>query len=304
MKKFISSLSAKFAMAVLAVCSVFMTACYEKPEPTPAPVPVPAAYHITGTVSDGATGAVVENASVKVDGKAVTLTKGSFKVQMAGPGTYTIVVTADGYMDVTRTVQLVEVADDQVSIASVDIALFSAASLPVPPVTPDGDADLSEDELEDLGFVGAEVVGDGEFVVETSHEVEATDAPVEVVIVQKKGFIFNKVAVKAIDETEYVGRALSAATGLPFYGNAFREEEVTTTIGGNGNILVGYNVERSYNMENYTIDMYDGSKQTFAVIYEAACVVVAVFDVHDNHDNHGGGHGGSDAVGGGSGSEQ
>lgn len=308
MKKFISSLNAKFALAVLAVCSVFMTACYEKPEPTPVPEPVPATYYITGTVSDGGTGeAITSGVTVTIKGQNVTLSNGSFKHQVAGAGEYAIVATAAGYMDVTRTVQVVAVAEGQVSITSVDIALFNASSLPAPDVTFDGGADLTEDQLDDMGFEGAVVTEDGEFMTEAAVEVEPVDHAIEVKVVRNEGFIFNGVATKAIDETAYVGRALSQVLGMPYYGNSFKETSETVTVGAEGQTLVGYTVERTFVMENYTIDMYDGSKKTFAAIYEKGIKVVSQFDVHDNHDNHdnhGGGHGGADAVGGGSGSEQ
>ena len=308
MKKFISSLNAKFALALLAVCSVFMTACYEKPEPAPVPEPVPATYYITGTVSDGGTGeALTAGVAVKIAGQAVTLSKGSFKHQVAGAGEYVIDVTAEGYMDVTRTVQVVAVAEGQVSITSVDIALFNASSLPAPTVTYDRGADLNENQLEDMGFNGAVVTEDNEFMTETAVEVDAVDHAIEVKVVRNEGFIFNGVATKAIDETAYVGRALSQVLGMPYYGNSFKETSETVTVGAEGKTLVGYTVERTFVMENYTIDMYDGTKKTFAAIYEKGFKVVSQFDVHDNHDNHdnhGGGHGGADAVGGGSGNEQ
>lgn len=307
MKKIISSLNAKFALALLAVCSVFMTACYEKPEPAPVPEPVPATYYITGTVSDGGTGeALTAGVAVKIAGQAVTLSKGSFKHQVAGAGEYVIDVTAEGYMDVTRTVQVVAVAEGQVSITSVDIALFNANTLPAPTVTYDGGADLEEDQLESMGFGGATVTDANEFMTEAAVEVDPVDHAVEVKVVRNEGFIFKGVATKAIDETAYVARALSQTLGLPFYNNSFKETSETVTVGAEGKTLVGYSVERTFVMENYIIDMYDGTKQTFAAIYEKGFKVVSQFDVHDNHDNHdnhGGGNGG-DAVGGGSGNEQ
>ena len=309
MKNLISSLNAKFALAVLAICSVFMTACYEKPEPAPIPEPVPATYYITGTVSDGGTGeAITSGVTVKIKDQAVTLSKGSFKHQVTGAGEYTIAVTAEGYMDVTRTVQVVAVAEGQVSITSVDIALFNASTLPAPSVTPGGGADLSEEQLKNLGFEDAVVTEDGEFMTESAVEVEPVDHAIEVKVVSNEGFIFiENAATRAIDETAYVGRALSLALGMPFYNNSFKETSETVTVGAEGKTLVGYTVERSYVMEDYIIDMYDGTKQTFTVIYEKGYKVTSQFDVHDNHDNHdnhGGGHGGSDAVGGGSGNEQ
>ncbi|MBO5920256.1 MAG: DUF3869 domain-containing protein [Bacteroidales bacterium] len=307
MKKFISSLNAKFALALLAVCSVFMTACYEKPEPAPVPEPVPATYYITGTVSDGGTGeALTAGVAVKIAGQAVTLSKGSFKHQVAGAGEYVIDVTAEGYMDVTRTVQVVAVAEGQVSITSVDIALFNANTLPAPTVTYDGGADIEEDQLESMGFGGATVTDANEFKTEAAVEVDAVDHAIEVKVVRNEGFIFQGVATKAIDETAYVARALSQTLGLPFYNNSFKETSETVTVGAEGKTLVGYSVERTFVMENYIIDMYDGTKQTFSAIYEKGFKVVSQFDVHDNHDNHdnhGGGNGG-DAVGGGSGNEQ
>ena len=304
MKKFISGLNAKFALAVLAVSSVFMTACYEKPEPSPVVEPVPAAYYITGTVSDGTTGAAVAGVSVKIDGAAVTVSNGSFQKQVAGPGEYDIFVSAENYLDVTRTVQVVAVGDDQVSITSVDIAIFSASCFPAE-VTPAGAATLSASELAALGFENAEILEDGMFAVTEVGEIEATDMPFEVSFNEKSGFIFTPaVATKAIDETAYVGEALSQATNMPFFNNSFKDVAKKATIGGNGRMLVGYELVRTYKMEDYAVVMYDATEKTFTVINEVNCVVKAIYDAHDNHDNHDNHHGGATAVGGGLANEQ
>lgn len=317
MKKFISGLNASFALAVLAVCSVFMTACYEKPAPSPVVEPVPAVYHITGTVSDGVTGVAVSGVSVKINGTEVPVSNGSFQKQVSGPGEYKVAVSAEGYLDVTRTVQVVEVDDDQVSITSVDIAIFNSASLPAD-VTFVGDGNLSVEELEKLGFENVEGLEEGYFVVVDSEKIEATDKPFEVVYKEKEGFIFTEAtATKAIDETAYIGTALSKSTGMPFYNNSFKEVEETTTIGGDGRVLVGYNVLRAYAIEDYDVTMYDANTKRFSVIYEWFSVVTAVYDVHDNHDNHDNAddshdnhdnhdnhHSGATAVGGGLGNEQ
>ena len=308
MKKFISSLNAKFALAVLAVCSVFMTACYEKPEPAPIPEPVPATYYITGTVSDGGTGeAITSGVTVTIKGQNVSLSNGSFKHQVQGAGEYAIAVAAEGYLEVTRTVQVVAVAEGQVSITSVDIALFNASTLPAPKVTYNGGADLGEDQLEGMGFNGVEVVDEREFTTESTVEVDPVDYPIEVRVTRNEGFIYISNGTKAIDDAEYVSRALSQTLGMPYYNNSFKESSETVVVGAEGKTLVAYTVVRTFIMESYTIDMYDGSKQNFAAIYEKGFKVVSQFDVHDNHDNHdnhGGGHGGADAVGGGSGSAQ
>ena len=272
MKKFISGLNAKFALAVLAVCSVFMTACYEKPEPSPVVEPVPAAYYITGTVSDGTTGAAVAGVTVEIDGAAVTVSNGSFQKQVAGPGEYDIEVSAEGYLDVTRTVQVVAVGNDQVSITSVDIAIFSASCFPAE-VTPVGAATLSASELAALGFENAEILEDGMFTVTEVGEIEATDMPVEVSYNKKSGFIFAAATTKAIDETAYVGEALAQATNMPFFNNSFKDVAAKATIGGNGRMLVGYELVRTYKMEDYAVVMYDAAEKTFTVINEVSCVV-------------------------------
>lgn len=304
MKKFISGLNAKFALAVLAVCSVFMTACYEKPEPSPVDEPVPAAYYITGTVYDGTTGAVVSGVSVKINGADVTVSNGSFQKQVAGPGEYVIAVAADNYLDVTRTVQVVAVADDQVSITSVDIAIFSASSFSAD-VTALGNGNLSAEQLAALGFENAVILGDGLFTVTETFEVEATDMPVEITYNEKSGFIFTPaVAVKAIDETAYIGAALSKATSMPFFNNSFKDVAMKATIGGNGKMLVGYDLTCTFQMKDYAVAMYDETQKVVTVINEVSCVVKAIYDAHDNHDNHDNHHGGSTAVGGGLGNEQ
>ena len=300
MKKIIMNFSAKYVLVMLAVCSFFFTACYEKQEPTPVVDPVPAVYHIVGTVSNGATGAAIVNVTVTINGASVPTNNGSFQYQVSGPGAYTIVAKADGFLDVTKTVQVVEVADNQVSITSVDIALFDASSLPTNPVEPAGDSKLTAEQLGSLGFNDVDVIEDGAFVTETAVEMEATDAEVEVEVEINEGFIITGPATKAIDVYEYVGRSISAALNKPYYGNSFKKDKIKVTLGGNGNVLVGYQVNRTYRMRDFVVEMYDGSKQTFTAIYEDVCEVVAQYDTHDNHGNHGNG---STAVGGGKGDE-
>lgn len=119
MKKSLFGFSAKIAMAVLAVCSVVLTSCYQKSEPRVDEDPV---YYVTGTVYDATTSAVID-ADVTVNGKAVTVNGGSFLQEIDGPGAVTVAAEAEGYVAVSRTVQVVKVGMNQVSITTADIAM-------------------------------------------------------------------------------------------------------------------------------------------------------------------------------------
>lgn len=301
MKKIIMGFGAKCALAVLAACAFFLTACYEKPAPSPVPTPVPAAYYIIGTVSDGATGSAIANVTVKINGGSVATTNGSFQAKVDGPGAYTIEAKAEGFLDVTKTVQVVAVAENQVSITSVDIALFDATSLPVNPVEPSEEVKISVNDLTSLGFEGvtAEDIKEGQFDTEVTVVMEPCVDEVEVEVEVNEGFIISGPVTKAVDDMAYVGRSISAALGKPFYGNSFKKSKVKVTLGGNGNVLVGYDVTRTYKMEAFNVEMYDGRIQNYVAIYEDACEVVAHYDEHGNHGTHGNGG----AVGGGSGNE-
>ena len=191
MKNVFRGLSAKLALALLAVGT--MTSCYEKEEldKTPAPTPEPAKYYIQGNVLDVENGKAL-NAKVTVAGNAVTVVNGYYKTEVAADTEIQVVADLDGYFTSTKTVYLPKTDAGSVSIATVDFALVGVASQVVAPDDPDAvntpaTAEESKEVLKaasssikaifaEAGITLAdgdfEIVDDG-IIVSTTQDVEA-----------------------------------------------------------------------------------------------------------------------------------
>lgn len=320
MKKSIFSLSAMFAMAILAVCSTIFTGCYEKSKPEPIVDPV---YYIVGTVYNGATSQTLANASIDITGAGTVIEKvvtdGSFKAKVSAAGNYTIKATAPGFLDVNRTVIVLPVGNNQVSFANADIAMFNANSLPV--VTPSAvtGAGLSNTQLEGtFGFENIDEIGPAYFTIKEQVPFELdeyTAEPYSLAVPSYSGFIYKGFDVKAIDKDEYFARCVANALAMPCAGytvDDFIENLQTATLYPTaGNQLIGFIVNYKFAQENFSFNI-EGVELSSVVIYQTNVHVLPVqekiLDSHDSHDGHDGhdghnGHGGSGNAGGGAGDD-
>ena len=174
MKSKIFGLGAKLALAFLAVGT--MTSCYDSEngdvtKPYVAPDPV---YKVGGTITDVETGAAL-NATVKVNGSAVTVTDGVYLAD-AVAGSNTVVVSMAGYNNdeaVERTVNIATVAAGQSATAVVNVALLKNQE-----ETPE--FDLSKVTMEVANIKSGEYTN--EFTVVDYPEMEAIAYDEELVV--------------------------------------------------------------------------------------------------------------------------
>ena len=105
-------------LAVMAVCSLALTSCHEK-DPK---VETPSEYYVVGSVYDAETGSVISNATVTLDGVAVSST---FKVKLNSyVPSVTVAASAEGYVAASRTVSIDKLAEFQ-TIQTIQISQLS-----------------------------------------------------------------------------------------------------------------------------------------------------------------------------------
>lgn len=295
MKKSLFGLSAKVAMAVLAVCSFVLTSCYEKQAPTPQADPV---YYVVGTVYDATTSEAI-NATVTVNSNAVTVSNGSFITKVSSAGAVTVAAEAAGYVSVSRTVQVAPAGYNQVSVTTADIAM-----VPVGEEVPESSVkagNLSADELvAKFGFPeGLEMGEEGMFAICEQVDVESHNGhdahasfthnpyPVEFTY-YKGGYIWDFASVDAVIdnvmETICNSTMNSALLGKSFAKFETAKDETILNEDGEQCLLCYY---VHYNFKQVEITyVFDG------VAYVATCVapvdttLVPVYDTHDTHDGH------------------
>lgn len=131
-KSFLSGFSAKIALVAVALSSALLTGCYKDEgldTDTPAgSVTLPdATYTLTGTIVDK-DGVMIANATGTAAGQAFTGATFSVKAQ---PGEQTITAKAEGYKEVTKKVQILEVKPGQSAVYNEIIVLTKEEVDPV-----------------------------------------------------------------------------------------------------------------------------------------------------------------------------
>lgn len=313
MKKLLSSLSTKVVLAI-AVCSTLLTACYEKAPVVIPEEPADAVYYLVGSIYNGADSQQISG-TVTLNGESQTGTTFSFKLTQ--PGTYTLTATAPGYMDVTRSIVIVEVPKGQVSVNRADIALFDANGLAIVAPSSSQKLDVTAADVQDIaqtfGMPSDVTAEDGNLVLVKTNDIQ----PVEDALVASYdayvGFIMDYAQSKAIDMEAYLVRCISSAKAMPYAGSSFevwatetQEKEVLFP----GKTAIAYNVTHNFALNAYVIS-YDGAEYTCTTLEEVNSVISVEFgkDSHDDHegddshgdnhgDGHGDGHGGTNAGGG------
>lgn len=295
MKKSLFGLSAKVAMAVLAVCSFVLTSCYEKQAPNPTQDPV---YYVVGTVYDATTSQAI-NAAVTVNSNSVSVTNGSFIAKVSSAGAVTVAAEADGYISVSRTVQVAPAAYNQISVTSADIAMVpEGTEVPESGVKP---GTLTADELVDkFGFPEElEMAEDGMFSICEKFDVEShighdkhasfTHDPYPVNVTwYVGGYIWDFAGVDAVVDNamELICNVEMQTALLGKNFKEFKTVEKPEVLNEDGSqCLLCYYVHYNFKQVEITY-VFDG------VAYVANCVapvnttLMPVYDTHDTHDGH------------------
>ena len=315
MKSKLFGFGAKSALYLMAICGALFTSCYEKEEIDADPI-APAAYYVIGSVSNGSNGQSM-NATVTVDGAAVTLTNGAFikKVDYKEAG-YVVAATADGFYPVTRTVYCIAVAEGQTSTAVADIRLFDATSQVTPPT---GVQTPTEAQIQAVQAavvesfvpeVGAEAtVGtsttlindDGTMTIATPITLKAASVdPVNVTYSYYEGFdLATDITTRAVTFQQQFLANASAYLNRVY---PLVKKTATTTLTGGGLSITGYILTYTINLDDLIFNI-DGINYGAIVSYMTNVKVAPTVDSHDSHDSHDG-HGGSSNAGGGAGTAE
>ena len=133
MKSIFSGVSAKLALAVLAVGTMF-TSCYdsENGDVTVPPMPEKPQYIVTGYVTDYETGMPIEGATVTVGSKTATTTGGAYTLELTEVTSETplaVSIAATDYLTVSRSLIVTPITSG-VALYTVDAALMKEAALP------------------------------------------------------------------------------------------------------------------------------------------------------------------------------
>ncbi len=297
MKNVFRGLSAKLALALLAVGT--MTSCYEKEEldKTPAPTPEPAKYYIQGNVLDVENGQAL-NAKVTVAGQAVTVTNGYYKTEVAADTEIQVVADLDGYFTSTKTVYLPKTDAGSVSIATVDFALVGVNSQITAPEnnTPANVqqaaevAKASESILSGIfaeaGFTltddAIEVDANGNVVVTAAKIVEKEvggDYTFDVPLMSGFSSTVSPADTKALTVGQIWLSSAEKALGM-LYGmkGAFKEH---TFSGVKGAAINSLTIKAYYKARALTFDGKDG-----VVLYQEKVRATVTYEDHDSHDGH------------------
>ena len=317
MKSKLFGFGAKSALYLMAICGALFTSCYEKEEIDVDPV-APAAYYVIGSVSNGSNDQPL-NATVTVDGAAVTLTNGAFikKVEYKEAG-YVVTATADGFYPVTKTVYAIKVLDGQTYSVYAELRLFDISSqitnptLAVSPtvaqITPAIQQNITanfkvEVESPDVQL-GATTIAleDGEVILTTpvALSVPSYD-PVTISYSYYEGFnLANEITTKSTPtyQEQYIANAANFLHRT--YGLTKRISNALLT--GGGYSIIGFRLIHTIKLQEliFRINSMDYSS---IVSWYSNTRVEPMVDSHDSHDSHDA-HGGSSNAGGGAGTAE
>lgn len=301
MKNVFRGLSAKLALALLAVGT--MTSCYEKEEldKTPASTPDPAKYYIQGNVLDVENGQPLK-ATVKVNGAAVEVSdNGYYRTEVAADQNITIEADMDNYFTATKTAYLPKTDAGSVSIATVDFALVGVNSqITAPEYNTRANEDQTKQVVKasDLNglFAGAgytladdaiEVGANGDVVVTIAKSVEA-----EVADDQKSGnYTFNVPLMSGFSSTVSPNtKALTAddiwlasagkALGMS-YGMQLVKDQKHTFNGVKGAAISTLTIKAYYKARALAFNGKEG-----VVLYQEMVRATVTYEDHDSHDGH------------------
>lgn len=298
MKNVFRGLSAKLALALLAVGT--MTSCYEKEEldKTPAPTPEPAKYYIQGNVLDVENGQPL-NATVTVDGATVTVNNGYYRTEVAADKVadgkeITIVADMDNYFKATKTAYLPKADAGSVTIATVDFALVGVNSqITAPEYNTPANKDQAKKLAEDSDLIGmftACGLPDGTIEVDANGDVVVTAA--KIVETEVGGNLTFKVPLmsgfsstvspaetKALTVGEIWLTSAAKALGIP-YGMELVEKSHTFS-GVQFKAISTLTIKAYYKARALAFNGKEG-----VVLYQEKVRATVIYEDHDSHDGH------------------
>lgn len=306
-------------MAVMAVCSFVFTSCYDKPVSPK----VPSVYYVVGSVYDAQTGEVINNATVTLDGKAVSST---FNVKLDSyVPSVTVAASAEGYVPASRTVSIDKLDEyNQVSYTNADIALVKVQEPDQPdqPSEPDtvvvvvgnhlagaahmnaaavramfginhGEVVVGDKGLVEVfvhyGFVDSHLNVDVHTNIHANQVLGSTHEPYTVKDSTFSGYVWDYRGTEYVNELK---SALNYALGTVNVGSKYADFAATASaftevLNQDGSMcLVGYCVCKDFTLWTVPVSI-DGVEFSFmALQYDSTHVSPIVGDCHDNHDNH------------------
>lgn len=297
MKNVFRGLSAKLALALLAVGT--LSSCYEKEEldKTPAPTPEAAKYYIQGNVLDVENGQPL-NATVTVDGAAVTVTNGYYRTEVAADKEITIVADMANYFTATKTAFLPKTDAGSVSIATVDFALVGVNSqITAPeynvPANVEQAAKVAAASksilsgiFTEAGFTltddAIEVDENGDVVVTAAKTVEKEvggDYKFDVPLMSGFSSTVSPADTKALTVGQIWLSSAEKVLGM-LYGmkGAFKEH---TFSGVKGAAINSLTIKAYYKARALAFDGKDG-----VVLYQEKVRATVTYEDHDSHDGH------------------
>ncbi len=323
MKSNFLGLSAKLALAVLAVGTMF-TSCYEEKgiDVTPVdPVPAPE-YFIVGSVYSATTNEAIAVTTSEVTTTAGSITQpnaSSFKISgLKENDVVTITVKKAGFFTATRTVSVSKVADGTTCVVNANIALTGVNDAAVTPPTEgegsEGTPVTGNDELNDK--VAGQLSGfglllddrmpapkfdkDGNAVAYALEDKTMDADPIAkfVDVTYNRvidSFVIQDVTVSAvtraisdIDATTlaYLARCVSAQTNLPYAGDKFKTEKTTIKLWKKANLAVkALSIKTILNLRSLTF-IFDGKTYVVNFMTAKQSSIGFVYDGHDSHDYH------------------
>lgn len=323
MKSNFLGLSAKLALAVLAVGSMF-TSCYEEKGIDVTPVdPLPAAeYSIVGSIYSATTNEAISVASSEITATSGTIaqpTPSSFKITgLTADAVVTITVNKAGFFTATRTVSVAKVADGTTCVVNANVALTGVNDVAVVPPTEGegsegspvaGDETLNNKVKDQLAGFGLPLDSrmpaptfdkDGNAIAYALEDQTLDADPVAkyVDVTYNRvvdSFVIQDVTVGAVtraisdvDATTlaYLARCVSAQTKLPYAGSKFKTEKTTVKLWKKANLAVkALSIKTILNLKSLTF-IFDGKTYVVNFMTAKQSSIGFVYDNHDSHDYH------------------
>lgn len=307
MKSFFSGVSAKLALAVLAVGTMFAS-CYdsENGDVTVPTKPAAPTYTVNGVVTDFKTGEAISGATVALDGTTVTTdttdATGSYSYQTGAPVVGQVTISATGYREVVRTIEMPTVQTGAV-VFTVNAALVGEYDLPGIEVS------VMESTSSKEMDAAALFAGDKNYASVLENLVNNTENTITLPLTVnglRTGGKFVTTSTKATDDAEAAAKAAFVAYCKSNLG-------IDPTLGYNENGTVVFNIEidpwtevtalsfKGYAAKEAYTFPYEGVEYTYTIerVLGYSCEPSFNSFGHGNYHGHGHGHGGELNAGGG-----
>lgn len=288
-------MSAKLALAAVALTSVMFTSC-EKEEFNVAPVELdPASATITVTVYDMSDGSIITDANVA----------GDFAVNPGADGKIaaterTFTATKDGYLSGEGVAKVPALNKGQFALVPVSIYLQKLADAAQPVGEDKVEETAKVDEVPDSQEAG-ENTGDEPKSMDLEYTAKVGQEVVNLAEVEKS--IEAMAVTKALSDGE-VKKVLKAFVGS--YNTGIKDVTYTKTVMVPAKSIVTLEVVTEYETADYTITAkVDGKEYSIPNVRIKKVIANSVTPVFTSTDHgHGHGHGNGDNAGGGAGAAE